>query len=144
MTGKVVNKSYPVKVIVGEVLALTIVGLVAYSVRDVLPTFEHIDFTADRFTGSANALNAGLIFAMFLAIFMSDTSKNIKDARNHSAFAQPVVIVLVNSFLLCGLSLVSSHERWLNLLFVISAILFLIVNIKKAWEMLALSRDRRK
>jgi hypothetical protein len=142
MAGKSLKISYPIKTIIGELIICGAITTLALFFQNMLPSQNVVHFAVNDFINSSNGLNAGLIFAMFLAIFMSDSSSNIKDARKHSAFIQPVIIVLANSLLLCGLSLLTTDVRWLRISLVAWAIVFLISNMRFAWKMLALSRDR--
>lgn len=144
MAGRVKNSAYLIYVMLGQVLFMVLAGVALYCNREAIPAIGGIDFTPTELVSAANSLNGGLIFALFLAIFMMTDSRNINDARSHKAFLQPVVIVLANSFLLCSLALLNPLERWLNALVVICAFLLLLVNMKYAWDMLTLSRDAER
>lgn len=144
MAGRVKSSAYLIYVILGQTLIMVLAGVVLYCNREAIPVISGIDFAPAELVSAANSLNGGLIFALFLAIFMMTDSRNINDARSHKAFLQPVVIVLANSFLLCSLALLNPLERWLNALVVICAFLLLLVNMKYAWDMLTLSRDAEK
>lgn len=143
MAGKRKRLIYPVFVILGQVLFIALAGAALYYGREVIPVISEIDFNPVALVDAANSLNGGLIFALFLALFMMTDSKNVNDARSHKAFLQPVIIVLINSFLLCGLALLTPLERWLNVLVVVCTYVLLLVNMKYAWDMLLLSRDAR-
>ncbi len=101
--------------------------------------FKYVDGGA--FVDSINNFNIGLIFAMFLAVFVSDSSASIEDARQHPAYRQPLVIVVVNSFLLCCLTLIDYDisEQWINISAVMCSLPLLFSNIKRMWELIKIS-----
>lgn len=144
MAGRVKGSVYLIYVMLGQVVFIALSGIALYFNREAIPVISGIDFAPTELVSAANSLNGGLIFALFLAIFMMTNSKNINDARSHRAFLQPVAMVLANSFLLCSLALLNPLERWLNVLVVICAFLLLLVNTKYTWDMLTLSRDTQK
>lgn len=124
-----------------ELIFCSIVCILLFFMRDTVLKVECFNYiNSGAFIESINNFNIGLIFAMFLAIFVSDTSVSIRDARNHPAYRQPLVIVIVNSFLLCCLSSIKSPStRWIELSIISCSLPLLFSNIRRMWELIGIS-----
>lgn len=123
-----------------ESLIITIGAVLFYLFRDSLPHIQSVEFSRATFNESISSLNIGLIFAVFLAIFTSDSSDSIKDARKHWAFSQPLFVILLNSVVLCVMSAFSTSVEWLTWTLTLCDITMIVPNIKMMWDLVRISR----
>lgn len=123
-----------------ELLVVIIGAVLFYLLRDFLPHIQNIEFNRAAFNESISSLNIGLIFAVFLAIFTSDSSDSIKDARKHWAFNQPLFVILLNSVILCAISAFSTSDEWLTWTLTLCDITMITPNIKMMWDLVRISR----
>lgn len=129
-----------IKTIMLEVSAMIFGIVLAYNLNRAFPTVEGIEFDRAIFNASIISLNIGLIFAVFLAIFISDSSHSVQDARKHPAFSQPLFVIILNSILLCITSAFSTDIEWVKWSLVFSDIIFVVPNIKMMWDLVLISR----
>lgn len=143
---KTLNKiPYPIMAFLKELIICIVLSLFCCLFQNLIPLFisdfiNDLAFDLSRFGDAVISLNFGLIFAIFLAIFVSDNSPFIQDARRHTAFKQPLATVIINSVLLCILSSFLPKSALVSWLLTIYECIIIASNIAIMWDLVTLSR----
>ena len=130
---------YVVKSLIKEI-ALTCVIVMVANISNFTLLCDGLDLAG--FIGALFDFNIAIVFSLFVAIFLSSDNPALKDARSHSAYVQPVIITVVNSFLLCVVRLNKfTGECDLTDIFALAWIVVAVLaNIRYSWKVFCICR----
>lgn len=130
---------YVFKSLIEEMMLVCIIAMVAN-----LSNFTLLcgDLDLAGFIGALFDFNIAIVFSLFVAIFLSSDNPALKDARGHSAYVQPVIIAVVNSFLLCAVRLnkFTGECDPVDIFVLVWTVIAVLANIRHSWKVFCICR----